>query len=96
MIGVIEGHRTRSADHAPVFILPGQTDINVATDNEYLVSRNAVTTNTFLTSQTFDLNGAADASSVPEPASAVLLGAGLLGLAVVRRRVRSEKLPGAC
>jgi hypothetical protein len=74
-----------------VFILPGQTDINVATDNEYLVSRNAITTDAFLTSQTFDLDGIANASPVPEPPSAALFVAALLGLAIVRLgRVKSR------
>jgi hypothetical protein len=80
-----------SGSPAWVYVLPNQSNINIVIDNEYLMSRNLVTTDTYLTSQTYDLNGLAgsSSSSVPEPASAGLLAAGLLSLAIIRAKRRS-------
>ena len=63
----------------------GQLDINVNTNLVYAVPRNIVTTNTFLTTQSYDILGTTSApAGVPEPSPAALV---FLGLgAVVRLR----------
>ena len=66
-------------------ILPGQLDINVNVDRAFSVTRNAVTTNTFLTSQSFRIDGTTSTpmSGVPEPGSGTLLMAGLAGMVLL-------------
>lgn len=60
-------------------ISPGQLDINVNTQYFYLTDRNAITTNTYQTSQTYLINGATlPAGAVPEPSAWLLCGLGLL------------------
>lgn len=51
------------------FVLPGQLDINVNTDVQYTIPRNVVTTNIYLTTQTYEIIGTSVATNVPEPAS---------------------------
>jgi hypothetical protein len=74
-------------------VLSGQLDINVNTDFVYAVPRNIVTTNTFLTTQTYRITGTTAGASVPEPATAGLV---LLGLGAVawwrRRRFRERNM----
>jgi hypothetical protein len=67
-------------------ILPSQTDINVENIVDYFVPRTVTTTNTFLTSQTFEIDGATDLADVPEPATAGMILAGGLGLALLLRK----------
>lgn len=69
-------------------VLSGQLDINVNTDIVYSVPRNIVTTNTFLTTQTYDILGTTTTTSEsPEPATWTLLAAGLALIALRRRRI---------
>ena len=68
-------------------ILSGQLDINVNTNNEYWITRNIVTSDTYLTSQSYSILGATTAgASVPEPPSVWLLMLGLCALAAWRWR----------
>jgi hypothetical protein len=60
------------------FVLPGQLDINVNTENFYATDRNAITTSTYLTTQTYDIDGTTTTSTVPEPGNWLMGGAGLL------------------
>jgi hypothetical protein len=71
-------------------VLSGQLDINVNTDFVYAVPRNIVTTNTFLTTQTYEITGTTPNSSVPEPATSGLLLLGLGTVACCRRRRFSQ------
>jgi hypothetical protein len=57
-------------------VLAGQLDINVNTEVFYAADRNAITTSTYLTTQTYDIDG--NTSTVPEPGSWSMGGAGLL------------------
>jgi MYXO-CTERM domain-containing protein len=67
-------------------ILAGQQDENISSDYTYTVSQNAVTTNTYLTTQSYVIDGTTS-SSVPGPSTFVLLGAALIaGSAALRRR----------
>jgi hypothetical protein len=59
-------------------VLAGQEDINVNTENFYATDRNAITTSTYLTTQTYDIDGTTTTSTVPEPGSWLMGGAGLL------------------
>jgi hypothetical protein len=60
-------------------ILAGQEDININTENFYATDRNAITTNAFLTSQTYEIDGTTSTSpAAPEPATWLFCGAGLL------------------
>ncbi|MDQ6706993.1 MAG: PEP-CTERM sorting domain-containing protein, partial [Acidobacteriota bacterium] len=63
-------------------IIAGQLDINVNVDRAFTVTRNAVTTNTFLTTQSFQIDGtsAGPIPSVPEPGSWALLLTGAAGM----------------
>jgi hypothetical protein len=67
-------------------VLGGQLDINVTENFTYVVHQNAVTTNTFLTTQSYDINGTTSASPVPEPGTWGLTGCALAFLAFRRRR----------
>jgi len=59
-------------------IAPGQLDINVDTEFFYATDRNVTTTNTFLTTQTYEIDGATiTGSPVPEPSTWALVGLGL-------------------
>jgi len=67
----------------------GQVDINVNNDYTYTVDQNAITTNTYLTTQSYGIDGVTN-SSVPEPSSFAMLGAALVaGSAVLRRRAKA-------
>jgi hypothetical protein len=66
-------------------VLSGQLDINLNYDFTYNVVQNAVTTNTYLTTQSYDIDGATSASSVPEPGTWRLTGCALVLLAFRRR-----------
>jgi hypothetical protein len=59
-------------------VLAGQLDININTENFYATDRNAITTSTYLTTQTYDIDGTTTTSTVPEPGSWSMGGAGLL------------------
>jgi len=64
-------------------VLAGQLDINVNTEIFYATDRNVTTTNTFLTTQTYEIDGATiTGSPVPEPSTWALLG---LGLCIIAR-----------
>jgi hypothetical protein len=74
--------------HADVFlILPAQLDIKVNTNNEFAIDRNVTTTNTYLTTQTYDILGTTT-SAAPEPSSFLLAGICLLALALAGIRKR--------
>jgi len=66
------------------YVLPPQLDINVNTNFEYAIDRNAVTTNTFLTTQVYEINGTAS-TATPEPAAWTLIISGLSAIALRRR-----------
>lgn len=69
-------------------ILAGQTDENISSDYTYTVSQNAVTTNTYLTTQSYVIDGTTG-SSVPEPCTFAILGAALAaGAMMLRHGVR--------
>jgi hypothetical protein len=59
-------------------VVAGQLDINVNTELLYATDRNAITTSTYLTTQTYDIDGTTTTSTVPEPGSWSMGGAGLL------------------
>jgi hypothetical protein len=54
-------------------ISAGQIDINLNNEFFYNTDRNAITTNTYLTSQTYEIDGTTQSPTVPEPKSALLL-----------------------
>jgi hypothetical protein len=55
-------------------VIPGQSDINVNSENFYATDRNVTDTSTYLTSQTYSIDGLTGPSSaVPEPGTAGLL-----------------------
>ena len=67
-------------------IYAGQLDININTENFYATDRNAITTSTYLTTQTYDISGTTAGASVPEPAFLPLLLLGLIAIVWWRRR----------
>jgi len=74
---------------ADLFLIPGgQLDINVNTNNEFAIDRNVVTTDTYLTTQTYDILGTTT-SATPEPSSFGLASISLavLALAGIRKRL---------
>src|SRR5581483_8357049 len=69
-------------------VISGQLDINVNTETFFATDRNVTATNTFLTTQTYEIDGATiTGSPVPEPSTWALLG---LGLCFVARRKQSR------
>jgi hypothetical protein len=66
-------------------ILSGQLDINLNYDFTYDVDQNAITTNTYLTTQSYDIYGTTTASGVPEPGTWGITGCALVLLALRRR-----------
>jgi hypothetical protein len=74
------------------FILAGQTDINVNTDNLYTIPVETVTTDTYLDSATYEIAGTTEVAPgvTPEPASVELVLSGLGAIACgLRKRVRN-------
>jgi hypothetical protein len=67
-------------------VIAGQTAINTNVDFTYTVGQNAVTTNTYLTTQSYEIDGTTGASPTPEPGTFALIGCGL-GLVALRRRM---------
>jgi hypothetical protein len=63
----------------------GQEDINVNQDYTYVVNQNAVTTNTYLTTQSYEIDGTTNSTSTPEPGTLALIGCALSILALRRR-----------
>ena len=66
-------------------VLAGQEDINVNTNFVYPVDQNAVTTNTYLITQSYVIDGTTNASSTPEPGTVGMIGIGLALCVAVRR-----------
>ena len=68
-------------------VLAGQLDININVETEFRVPGSVVTTNTFLTTQTYTITGTGTPSTVPaiSPAAAFLLALGLCGVALRQR-----------
>ena len=75
-----------SGQGLPFVVLAGQTDLNINGDEVFDINQVTTTTNTTLTSQTYNLDGVGSASPVPEPASICLLGTGLLTMVGAARR----------
>ena len=77
-------------DQSDLFtVIPGQSDINLNTENFYATDRNVTDTVTYLTSQTYTINGspAPPGSEAPEPGTAgLLICAALCGVGVRRLR----------
>lgn len=68
----------------PLFVFSGQLDISATSNYLYDVNRTVTTTNTYLTAQTYQINGFTSVAT-PEPASMLLVAAGLAILKLVRR-----------
>ena len=64
-------------------VIPGQSDINVNTDIGWAVARNVVTTNTFLTTQTYVITGTGGTAGTAAVGAPALSGWGLAGLALL-------------
>jgi hypothetical protein len=71
------------------FVLSGQTDINVNTNNAYTIPVETITTDTYLDSQTYEIAGTTEVAPgvTPEPASVELVLSGLGAIAWCRWRV---------
>jgi hypothetical protein len=71
------------------FILSGQTDINVNTNNAYTIPVETITTDTYLDSATYEIAGTTEVAPgvTPEPASVELVLSGLGAIAWCRWRV---------
>jgi hypothetical protein len=67
-------------------VLAGQLDVNINSDFTYDVYQNAVTTDTYLTAQSFEIDGTTGTGTVPEPGTLGLIGCGLALLALRHRR----------
>ena len=71
-----------------------QEDININDDYTYTVDRNAITTNTYLTTQTYEIDGTTGASSAPEPGTWGTCAISLAGLGAIwlgkRKRVSAR------
>ena len=76
-------------DRSETFFVPaGTVNANTNTHTESFYDRLFLTTNTYLTTQTYELVGYPQqvAAGVPEPGTLGLVGLGLAGLAALRRR----------
>jgi hypothetical protein len=74
------------AGNTDEYAIPGgQEDINVNQDYTYVVDQNAVTTNTYLTTQSYEIDGTTNSTSTPEPGTLALIGCGLALCVGVRR-----------
>ena len=63
----------------------GQLDLNTNVDFAYTVDRNAITTNTYLTAQSYEIDGT-ESSSVPEQGTWALMLAGLGAIWLGKRK----------
>jgi len=68
---------------------PGQMDFDALTVSPYTISKTATTTNTTLTSQVYEIDGApAPATPAPPPLLMALMGIAAAGLYAVSKRLR--------
>jgi hypothetical protein len=67
-------------------VLAGQEDTNITNDYSYVVDQNANTVNTYLTTQSYVIDGTTSVSSTPEPGTFALIGCGMALFAAVRSR----------
>jgi hypothetical protein len=74
------------------FVLAGQEDVNVNSDNAFIIPVETVTTDTYLDSQTYEIAGTTEVAPgvTPEPASVELVLSGL-GAIAWRLRRRTQK-----
>ncbi len=69
----------------------GTANINVNDHTLYSLGVTNTTTNTFLTSQTYELDGTSGPASIPEPGTFAVMGLGMAGLCCFRARKRNKE-----
>jgi hypothetical protein len=91
-VGVPTGCTSTGPD---LFVVAGQTDVNIFDTNVTDIDQTTTDTNTVLTTQIYDIVGIPEASgptAVPEPITISIFGAGLVGAVAMRRRKKAKQV----
>ena len=72
----------------PYLVVSYSSNVNINTHTLTQILQTTTTTNTFLTSQVYDLTGVPVSGSVPEPGTVSLVAIGLGGIVLIRRRAQ--------
>ncbi len=91
-VGVPTGCTSTGPD---LFVVAGQTDINIFDTNVTDIDQTTTDTNTVLTTQVYDIVGLPEATgptAVPEPITLSIFGAGIVGAIAMRRRKKAKQV----